>query len=381
MRHWLLILCWLVAESSPTVSAQAFAPEQNSTPAPTAVGQLITATNDKVTLQFPNQIMFSVDLASTTMIKSVALEYSVDQMTCGSVKAKAFPAFKPAKNVRAAWTWKMADSGSLPPGAKVRWQWRVKDAGGTELLTEPQAMTWLDNSHQWQTLNGQKIRIHWYRGNEDFARRLQNAGQTTITTISQKLGLQANKPIDIYVYADDDEMRLAVFYKPDWTGGLAYPPNSIAIIGIAPTDEAWGKRAVAHETAHIIVDTFAFSCLGSYPAWLDEGLAMFIEGGPSSAEKRQFETAVKSNELILFSALDASFARDDYTVSLAYTESYSLVNFLYTKYGREKLLTLINEFRDGTTPNAALKAAVGLDEVGLENAWRAYVGAQPLQAN
>jgi hypothetical protein len=381
MRHWLLILCLLLGELSHTVSAQAFALGQTSTPAPAAVGQPITATNDKATLQFPDQIMFSVDLASTTVIKSVTLEYSVDQLTCGTVKAKAFPAFKSAKNVKAAWTWKMADSGSLPPGAKVRWQWRVKETSGTELLTEPQALTWLDDSHRWQALNSQKIRLHWYRGNEDFARRMQSAGQTTLTTISQKLGLQTNRPIDIYVYADGDEMRQAVYYKPDWTGGVAYPPQAIAIIGIAPANEAWGKRAVAHETAHIVIDTYAFSCLGSRPTWLDEGLAMFIEGGPSSAERQQFETAVKANELIAFSALDAGFTKDDYTVSLAYTESYSLVNFLFIKYGREELLTLIDLLREGATTKAALTAAFGLDELGLENAWRAYVGAKSLQPN
>jgi hypothetical protein len=350
-------------------------------PAQAMAPQPVTATSDKATLLFPSQITFSVELAGATPIKSVTLEYSVDQLTCGTVKAKAMPTFKAGKNVKAAWTWKMEDSGSLPPGAQVHWQWRVIDANGTQLLTSPHQVTWLDDQHKWQTLSSRKINLHWYRGGEDFGRRMQSAAQNALTAISQKYGLQPDKPIDLYLYADGDEMRQAVFYKPDWTGGVAYPTNSIAIIGIAPADEAWGKRAVAHEITHIVVDTYGFSCLGSRPTWLDEGLATYIEGSPTSAEQKQLETALSDDELLALSALDAGFAKDDYTVSLAYIESYSLVNFLITQYGREKLLIAMDLLRDGATTKAALTAAYGFDELGLENAWRARLGAKPHGAN
>jgi hypothetical protein len=270
----------------------------------------------------------------------------------------------------------MQDSGSLPPGAQIHWQWRVIDADGNQLLTDSRVVTWLDDRHPWHALTSQKVNVHWYRGNEDFAHRMMSAAQAGLVTISQKLGLQPAKPIDLYLYGDSDEMRQAVFYKPDWTGGVAYPENSIAIIGIAPGDEAWGKRAIAHEITHILVDTYGFSCLGSRPTWLDEGLAVLMEGGPTGAEQEQFQAAVHDDDLIALSNLDASFSKDDYTVSLAYTESYSVVNFLVTRYGREKLLDMISLLRDGAATQPALQSVYGLDEVELENAWRAQVGAK-----
>jgi hypothetical protein len=205
---------------------------------------------------------------------------------------------------------------------------------------------------------------------------MQAAGQSALAAISQKLGLKPGRPIDLYLYADADEMRQAIFYNPDWSGGVAYPGNHIAIIGVSPAQEAWGKRAVAHEIAHIVVDTYGFSCLGSRPAWLDEGLATYIEGGPTPQEQELFKTAIQDDELLALSALDAGFGQDDYTVSLAYLESYSLVNFLVVKYGREKLMTAIGLLRDGATTTGALTGAYGFDEASLERAWRAYVGAK-----
>jgi len=341
-----------------------------------SAAQPIKATNDKASLLFPSQITFSVELAGAATIKAVTLEYSVDQLACGTVKARALPTFRPAQNVKAAWAWKMQDSGSLPPGAQIRWQWRVTDANGDQLLTEPRVVTWLDDVHAWQTLTSQKVNLHWYRGNEAFARRMLGAAQAGLATVSQKLGLQPDRPIDLYLYADGDEMRQAVFYEPDWMGGVAYPKNNIAIIGIAPADEAWGKRAIAHEITHILVDKFGFSCLGSRPTWLDEGLAVLIEGGPTRAEQEQFQAALRDDDLIALSGLDASFSKDDYTVSLAYTESYSVVNFLVTRYGREKLLNMISLLREGAATQPALQAVYGLDEVALENAWLAQLGAK-----
>jgi len=349
---------------------------QPAAPVLASAAQPIKAANDKASLLFPNQITFSVELAGAATIKAITLEYSVDQLACGTVKARALPAFRPAQNVKAAWMWKMQDSGSLPPGAKIRWQWRVIDANGDQLLTEPREVTWLDDTHPWHTLTSQKVNLHWYRGNEAFARRMLGAAQAGLATVSQKLGLQPDGPIDLYLYADGDEMRQAVFYKPDWTGGVAYPKNNITIIGIAPADETWGKQAIAHEITHILVDRFGFSCLGSRPTWLDEGLAVLIEGGPTRAEQEQFQAALRDGDLIALSALDASFSKDDYTVSLAYTESYSVVNFLVTRYGREKLLNMIRLLRDGAATQPALQAVYGLDEIGLENAWRAQVGAK-----
>ncbi len=60
------------------------------------------------------------------------------------------------------------------------------------------------------------------------------------------------------------------------------------IIGIAPADVEWGKRTEAHELTHVLVGDFTFTCLGSMPTWLVEGLAVYGEGGPEPSESQLF---------------------------------------------------------------------------------------------
>ena len=81
-------------------------------------------TDNQPTLNFPDSIIFRATIESSAPITSVLLEYGTDQLTCGSVVAKAFPQFTPGNTVYAEWTWEMRQSGSLPPGATLWWRWR-----------------------------------------------------------------------------------------------------------------------------------------------------------------------------------------------------------------------------------------------------------------
>jgi hypothetical protein len=40
----------------------------------------------------------------------------------------------------------------------------------------------------------------------------------------------------------------------------------------------WDRTHVIHELTHVLVGHYAFSCIGSVPTWLNEGLAMYSEG-------------------------------------------------------------------------------------------------------
>jgi hypothetical protein len=348
--------------------------------APAALASGITTANDKATLQFPDSIAFSIDLASTAPIKEVVLEYGVDELACGSTVAKAFPEFEPATSVKAAWTWKMELSGSLPPGTRVHWQWQITDAAGSTLITRQKTITWLDPQYPWQTVSGQQINLHWYNGDPDFGRRLHLSAVRALAVISQTLGLQIDSPIDLYIYASNQAMREAVLFEPDWAGGLAYPRSNIIIIGVAPAEEAWGRSVEAHEITHILVGQYAFSCMSTRSTWLDEGLAMVVEGGLTPGEKRRLENARRSDSLISLRNLDQSLFADEYTVELAYSESYSLVDFLITDYGSADMLALVRALHGGASLDSALDSVYGFDAGGLENAWRAKIHAKPAPA-
>lgn len=340
-----------------------------------ALAALETRANQAV-LHFPNTITFQAQLSAQVDIQSVVLEYGTTQLTCGEVIARSFPQFTPGRSVSVEWTWDMRQSGSVPPGANIWWRWRVIDANGQESVTEVKNITWLDSVYPWQTLAEGDLQVHWYRGDQAFARQVLAAAQHGLALNQQSAGLKPDGIIDIYIYGDYDALRSAVLYSPSWTGGQAFPEFNIVIIGIAPDNLEWGQDAVVHELTHVLVGHLTFSCLGDVPTWLNEGLAVYSEGGLDSTSQRQLDQAIRQDTLLTVRSISGGFSEVADKANLSYSQSYSIVKFLVETYGQPKMNELLLSLRNGTTIDSALVKVYGFDVDGLEAAWRAGIGAK-----
>ncbi|MBN1451953.1 MAG: hypothetical protein JW963_13140 [Anaerolineales bacterium] len=336
---------------------------------------------DQPTLNFPDSITFRATIESNTPITSVALEYGTNELTCGTVIAKAFPQFTSATTVNAEWTWEMRQSGSLPPGATIWWRWRYSDESGLENVTDQKTITWLDAKYNWQTITSGPINLHWYAGDQAFAQELLNAAVTGLARLQNDAGLQPDRPVNLYIYANTDDMKDAILYEPSWTGGMAFPEHDVVIIGISQRDLAWGRTTIAHELTHVLVGHFTFSCLGDVPTWLNEGLAVYSEGGLDPASESQLNEAIRGDQLLTVRSLSGGFSEVPSKAYLSYSQSYSIVKFLIETYGQGKMNSLLITLRDGTTIDDALIEAYGFDVEGLEDAWRGAIGAAPRLAS
>jgi hypothetical protein len=337
----------------------------------------IQVTSDVASLSFPQTVSFKADFKSSANITSVVLEYGVNQLTCGTVVAKSFPQFTPAADVQIEWTWDMRQSGSLPPGASLWWHWIVQDANGVEITSPTQTITWLDNTHKWLVISGGNINLHYYDGGDAFGQTLHIAAMQALVRLTQDVGISSDKPVDIYIYANTNDLKDAVLYEPAWIGGQAFPEYNIVIIGVSPDQLDWGKSTEAHELTHVLVGHLTFSCLGFIPTWLNEGLAMYGEGGPQEAELAQFDQAKASNQLLSLSSLAGGFSEESSRANLSYTEAYSVANYMLQTFGREKMTALLLSLRDGKTIDEALQTSYSFDTNGLEDAWRSSIGAAP----
>ncbi len=334
-------------------------------------------TQNKVTLNFPETATFSATINSDTDIASVVLEYGNEQQTCGDVIAKAFPQFTPGKTVNAEWTWEMRQS-SLPPGAQLWWRWHITDANGTETISETTTATWLDNIHQWRSMNnGDYIRLHWYEGNQVFAADLAKAAYNGLQFNESQSGLKADEPIDLYIYASTSDLKDAILYEQSWIGGAAYPEQNIVIIGISEDNLEWGRDAIVHELTHVLVGHLTFSCLGDVPTWLNEGLAVYSEGELDSDSQGQLDDAIQNDTLLTLRSLSVGFSEVADKATLSYSQSYSVVKFLVETFGQQKMTDLLILLRDGNTVDNALQQTYGFNIEGLEDAWRKAIGAQP----
>jgi hypothetical protein len=345
--------------------------------APVHAQATIRMISNEVTPTFPESATFRAEFQSGANITSVVLEYGVDQLTCGTVVAKSFPQFTAASDVQVEWTWEMRQSGSLPPGASLWWRWQVQDANGSQFTSPKETVIWLDSIHTWKVISGGNINLHYYEGGQSFGQALHDSAAQALVRLSEDVGLHPEKPVDIFIYANTDDLRAAILYEPAWIGGQAFPENNIVIIGVSSDQLDWGKSTEAHELTHVLVGHLTFTCLGFIPTWLNEGLAMYGEGGPAPSEVAQFEQAKSSNQLMALRSLAGNFSEESDRAYLSYSEAYSVVNFLIQTHGRDKMTSLLADLRNGSTADEALLAVYAFDTDGLEDAWRASIGAAP----
>jgi hypothetical protein len=337
----------------------------------------VDVSDDKVTFSYPETATFSATLSADSNITSVVLEYGSEQRTCGEVIAKAYPQFTPAKSVDVEWTWDMRQSGSLPPGTTIWWRWRYADESGAEFVSEQNRAIWLDDAHDWQTITDDNLRLHWYGNDQAFAQTMLAAGIEGLRRNQEQAGLVTNTSIDVYVYPNYTDMKDAILYEPSWTGGQAYSDFNIVIMGLSGSDSNWDKNTIIHELTHILVGQFTFSCIGTLPGWIEEGLAMFSEGELDPSMQSQLEDAIKDDTLISIRSLNGGFSELPDKANLSYSQSYSIIRFLIETYGQEKMTQLLVAIQDAKPIDDALLEVYGFDTDGLEDSWRQAIGAAP----
>lgn len=327
-------------------------------------------TQNNAELNFPTSVVFSVDLGSADNISRVKLHYGTNRDTCGKVSAMAYPEFTAGSSATARWEWDMRQSGGEPPGTKIWWQWEYIDNQGKSEFTDKKEILWLDSVHDWKLLEDGLIRFHYYENDADYASTLKNAAVSALNRLGDDIGMIPDQPVDLYIYSSTQDMRDAVFYEPGWTGGLAYPEYNILIIGIEPAQLDWGQSTEAHELTHVLVGDYTFSCLGSTPTWLSEGMAVYGEGGPGSGEVSFFDQNVKNNTLLSFSVLSGGFSEDPGIADLSYSQSYYMVDYLIQTYGKDKMLNLLLGIKAGDEIGDALQTTYGFNLAGFQNEWR-----------
>lgn len=328
--------------------------------------------DSSVEAHFPSELVFHLDAQSSSDIVAARLHYHVEKMNYAEVTSEGWPHFAPAARVKTSWVWDMRKV-SLPPGAKVRYWWTIEDKGGNRFATSPDTVYFDDNRYEWQNLTDDTmsgLNLFWYEGSTSFAQELLDVCEGGLARLSKDTGVYPQNPIRIYVYASSKDLRGAMVFPMEWTGGVAFTEFGIIAIGISPSQLDWGKGALVHELTHLIVHQATFSPYSRLPTWLDEGLAMYNEGELDSQLRSWLDKAISEDKLISLRSLCSPFSAEPEKAYLSYAESYSLVEYLISNYGGDKMLELLTLFKQGSTYDEALTEVYGFDIDGLDSRWR-----------
>jgi hypothetical protein len=323
--------------------------------------------------EFPTQLSFSLSAESALNITDIRLHYRVHRDSFARVISEAHIEFIPAPSVTVSWNWDMRKTGSLPSGSIVEYWWSVVDIGGDKVSTAPATVRFEDNRYLWQSLAEGELTLYWYQGDDSFAQEIMVAAQKALARLVEDTGAHLTKPVSLYIYASAQELRETMIFPQEWTGGVAYTRYGVIVIGIAPNNLHWGKRATVHELAHLVTQQMTFNPYNSLPTWLNEGLSMYAEGELEASYINYLEHGVVQNSLISVRSLASPFSAFAGQTYLAYAQSYSLVEFLINNYGQDKMYELLSIFKQGSSYDKALMRVYGFDMDGLDSLWRDWV--------
>jgi hypothetical protein len=322
--------------------------------------------------QFPLKLTFSLQAKGTADITDVRLYYLVQRDSFARVVSEIKPVFTPGLNISASWLMDMRQTGGLPSGAVVEYWWTVSDTKGKSMTSSPQQVSFDDTRYQWRSLKEGNITLFWYEGNNAFASTLMTTAREGLTHLEADTGAYLSSPVRLYIYANSDDLKGAMIYPQDWTGGVAYTTYNTIAIGIAQSDLSWGKSAMVHELTHLVTHQMTRNPYGSLPNWMVEGLSMYAEGELQFSFNAMLLQSLEKGTTISVRSLCSPFSAYAEQSYQAYAQSYSLIDYLVATYGQKKLSQLLKVFQQGSDYDEAFLAVYGFNMDELDKLWLPY---------
>jgi hypothetical protein len=270
-------------------------------------------------------------------------------------------------------------AGDVLPNTNMAAHFQVIFIDGTVQDGPPVSITYQDDRFQWQTLTGNVIRLHWYQGDANFARQALQMGENGIAKAAEFLGYTETKPIDFFVYADQQSFYDALGPGTrDNVGGQANPEIRTLFALVAPDELSYAATVVPHELTHVVFDDVTHNPYHFPPHWLNEGIAVYVSQGYDSSDKNRVATAVTYGTLMPLSAIRGQFPTTQVQFYLAYAESVSAVDYFIRTYGQAAMKKLVDMFGTGASDDEAFNAAIGTGVDEFDRQWQQSVGVSSI---
>jgi hypothetical protein len=327
-----------------------------------------------VEARFPDHLVFRAEVQASSEIERVRLHYKI---LPDGVAASGDAEFEPGRPVIASFALQSADQTTfyLPPGTVIEYHWEARDAAGNTATSEEQTFFYDDDRFQWKRLEDAGVTIYYYSGSDSDAAAMLETGREAIETMTSLLQTEIGFPIKAWVYSSVEDMRPALPRRSETyesqviTAGVRISSDTVLVLGNASFD------TLRHELVHIVTAAAGEGPLGSLPAWLDEGTAVYGQGHPGGFREAVEQAIGRGNVFTLRSM--TSPPGDPSRVALFYGQSWSIVSYLIDNYGEDKFARLFAEIKSGKRIDSALQAVYGFDQDGLEDEWRAFHGLPP----
>ncbi len=337
----------------------------------------VTFGEPRAKVAYDQSIVFSVDVTSDVPLERVELRLRFPD-SLGPLIVDV-PAPSGTGTHALSYELDLTGAGHLVPNTPIVATWAAFPTADAEPVTSPDdTIRYRDTTHDWRSVEGDLMTVHWYQGSRDFAEKALRIGEKAIRDTSALLGVSETKPVDFFIYGDQASFRDALGPATrENVGGQAHADirTLFALIGPDEIDDPWVGIVIPHELVHLVFDTAVRNPYRFPPRWLNEGLAVYLSEGYSSDSRQRVRQAAGDRQLIPLVALGGQFPTDAERTYLAYAESVSAIDYLVRTKGQAALVDLVTAYADGLTDDEAFGRATGADLATFQAGWLADLGA------
>ena len=334
----------------------------------------------KAESQFPDGIKFTVVANSPDGIDDIRVFFSkVDQKGRSAYRSVDF---EPGNSIIGE---SLLPSGSggeyFPPGTKIEFSFEVRDKAGAVVRTESQEFVYQDNRFEWETVVEGLITVYYYGEYvRDRAETVLRAAQENLERMLPVLGIAPTEPLRIVSYNNYRHMATALPFRSQavseglQTQGMAFASERVLLVhGFDPTVTG----TVSHEFTHLLVAEAAGTAISQVPSWLNEGLAEYGNIDPTDDYEAALRYGIFTRRIKPLWYLSA-FGGTPEDIIIAYGQARSVVLYMINTYGNERMAALFPVLQRTLNIDQALLEVYGLDQFGLDSAWRESLGLEPL---
>lgn len=211
-----------------------------------------------------------------------------------------------------------------------------------------------------------------FEGHEehDIARSIINLLEQAYGEIGQAFSVFPKAPITVILYSERQFRDVTL--SPNWSEGLFDGKIRLPVAG-SHKDPTLLKKVIYHEYAHAVIYDISG---GTIPTWLNEGLALYLEGPSTDRWKKRLIFHLRQGgRLIPLKNLHGSFMGfSDGPAKLAYSESNWATAFLINRYGLYRIKDILVRLSQGDRFEEAFESIFMTSYTQFEKNWVKEVG-------
>lgn len=205
------------------------------------------------------------------------------------------------------------------------------------------------------------------------AREVADQAEKSLKQVSSQLYHSPDVKIVIVLASSEETFANSVEGKvPEWGLAFAFSANrKIVMKSPRLLKKNIDLAAVlTHEVTHVLLHSFLKG--NDIPLWLNEGFAMYQSREWKIGNSAVVGWAVVKDRLYDLEQLETNFPWSEEGADLAYAESFLAVAYIIQKFGKEGLMGLFADLREGMDIDQAMRRRFGIGYRKFRRDWMTH---------